>query len=168
VGNVAIRRFEPGDLRACRRLWAELAEWHRVLYRDPTIGAPDPGRLFDSHLEAVGPGHVWVAEADGELVGLAGMLSEGDTAELEPVAVTEAYRGRGVGRQLVDAVIAAARDEGAWRLSVRPTGRNAAAIRFFQSVGFGVLARVELQLDLDERDRGWRSGEQVAGREFLV
>jgi ribosomal-protein-alanine N-acetyltransferase len=114
------------------------------------------------------PSYGWVADAAGEIVGLAGMLLHGDRAELEPVAVTEAYRRRGVGRQLVDAVVGAARDEGARRISVRPTGRNAAAIRFLQSAGFGVLARVELQRDLDGRDRGWRPGEKVAGREFLV
>jgi hypothetical protein len=50
---------------------------------------------------------------------------------------------------------------------VRPTGRNAEAIRVFHSLGFDVVTRVELTYDLGAGDR-WREGEEIAGRTFRV
>jgi GNAT superfamily N-acetyltransferase len=164
--RVVVRGYRPCDLGACRALWAELTETHRELYDDPTIGGEDPGRQFDAHLAATGPDRIWVAEAGGQVIGLAGMLLDGDRAELEPVVVARSNRGAGVGRLLASAVIEAARAAGARRLAVRPTGRNAAAIQFLHGIGFDVLGRVELQTDLVERPR--RRGERIADRDFLA
>ena len=160
----AIRPYEDGDLAACRALWAELTEAHRQLYADPTIGGDEPGRAFDGPLAAAEG--IWVADADGEVVGLAGLLVGGGKGELEPVVVAVAWRGRGVGRRLVEAVVAASRDRGLRHVSVRPVGRNSEAIRFFHALGFDVLARVDTQLDLDPRSR--QPGERIAGRDFRV
>ena len=59
-----IRTYQPTDLEACRRLWAELTQWHRDIYESPDIGGKDPGRQFDTHLDNVGAEHIWVAEID--------------------------------------------------------------------------------------------------------
>ena len=108
AGPASIRPFAPGDEEACRRLWAELTQVHRDLYDDPTFGGEDPGLAFDGYLAEVGAGRIWVAEAGGTLVGLAGLLVDDERAELEPIVVAEAARGQGVGRALAEAVIAAA------------------------------------------------------------
>lgn len=166
---LAIRPYEPGDLEACRRLWEELTEWHRFLYASPSIGGEDPGRKFDEHLARVGPQRIWVAEADGDVVGLAGLILEEGAAELEPVVVTERMRGRGIGRKLAQTVIERAREQGVRQLEVRPVARNADAIRFFHRLGFDVLGQLELLLDLGPADRQvWRSGELIADRQFRV
>jgi GNAT superfamily N-acetyltransferase len=160
-----VRPYAPADLDACRALWAELTQWHRELYDRPEIGGADPGRAFDAHLERVGPDCVWVAEADREVVGLAAL--QGD--ELEPIVVRGDRRGAGFGRALARAVIEAARARGLRRLRVRPVGRNDVAIAFFHDLGFEVLARVDLQLDLVHRGHGeWRPAEPLAGRQFRV
>lgn len=164
---VTIRRYRPEDLEDCRSLCADLTGWHRDLYRDPTIGGEDPGSGFDSHLAEFGAERIWVAEQDGRVVGLAGMIVSGRKAELEPLSVRAGCRGIGIGRQLAEAVIAAARKEGARQLFVRPTGRNAEAIRVFHTLGFDVLSRVELVYDLTGDER-WREGEDIAGRTFRV
>jgi GNAT superfamily N-acetyltransferase len=167
VVDVVIRRYRCDDLDACRALWVELTETHRELYDGPTIGGDDPGRQFDQHLAATGPERIWVADAAGQVVGLAGMLLDGHRAELEPIVVAAHHRGSGIGALLTEAVIDAARTAGARRLAVRPTGRNTAAMRFFHAVGFDVLGRVELQVDLVDRPPR-RRGEQIAGRDFVV
>jgi GNAT superfamily N-acetyltransferase len=164
--EVTIRRYAPGDLEACRRLWTELTEWHRRLYDDPTFGGEDRGLAFDGHLSEVGADRICVAESDGTLVGLAGLLVEDGRAELEPIVVAATARGHGVGRALADAVIAAARELGFPRLRVRPVGRNTDAIRFFHALGFDVLGRVDLRLDLEPTERA--PGERIAGRDFRV
>ena len=64
-------------------------------------------------------------------------------------------------------MVAAARAEGAEQIVVRPTGRNADAIRVFHTLGFDVVSRVELVYDLGGGER-WREGEDFAGRRFRV
>lgn len=56
-----VRRFRPGDRQACRRLWAELTEWHRRIYGDSSIGGSNPGSHFDVHLKEYGSENIWVA-----------------------------------------------------------------------------------------------------------
>ena len=53
-------------------------------------------------------------------------------------------------------------------LSVRPVGRNLAALRFFHKMGFDVLGYVELMQDFRSGKRPWREGETIAGRPFQV
>src|SRR5919197_634308 len=72
-----IRTYESRDLEACRALWVELTDWHRRLYDDPALGGDDPGRIFDEHLERIGREHVWIADEDGRIVGLAGLIVGG-------------------------------------------------------------------------------------------
>jgi ribosomal protein S18 acetylase RimI-like enzyme len=165
---VRIRLYEEGDLDACRALWVELTEWHRDIYESPEIGGDDPGRHFDEHLERVGAGNIWVAEEDGRIVGMTGLM-QGDHWELEPISVSAGYRRRGVGRELAETVIAAARERGARTLQVRPAARNAEALRFFHELGFDILGQLELQIDFVDRGRElWRPGERLADRDFRV
>jgi GNAT superfamily N-acetyltransferase len=44
--EVVVRDYADGDYRACRSLWAELTEYHRGIYGDPSIGGDDPGAGF--------------------------------------------------------------------------------------------------------------------------
>jgi len=162
---VIVRPYEPADLHTCRALWEELTEWHRELYDRPEIGGPG----FDAHLDRVGAENVWVADVDGEVVGLAGLIVEGDRGELEPVVVLCGYRRRGTGSRLVEMVVGEAQRRGLRQLKVRPVARNAAALEFFQRAGFDVLGHVELLRDLVPRELGdWRDGERLAGVQFRV
>ena len=55
--------------------------------RRPEIGREDRGRAFDEHLANVGAENIWVAEVEGRVAGLAGMIP--DAFELEPVVERE-------------------------------------------------------------------------------
>lgn len=131
------------------------------------IGGDDPAAQFDHHLTAVGPERIWVAEQDSVVVGLTGLIVDGTSAEVEPVVVTDGERGRGIGRALVKRVIEEAGALGIGLLSVRPVGRNTAALRFFRDSGFNVLGHIEALMDLSE-EREWIDGETIAGRDFKV
>jgi ribosomal protein S18 acetylase RimI-like enzyme len=164
-----IRPYRYDDLCACRELWAELTQWHRELYGDPEIGGSNPGVAFDPYLSEAAEDGVFVAEIAGAVVGLAGLIVRGDgKAELEPVVVAERFRGEGIGGELTEAVVAAARARGIRRLTVRPVGRNEAALRFFHGSGFDVLGRVELQLELGPERIDRRPGPELAERRFRV
>ncbi len=166
MSGVRVRGYEPGDLEACRSLWVELTEAHREIYDAPEIGGDDPGSQFDEHLARVGPERLWVAEADGRVVGLVGLIPKGREAEIEPVVVASAARGRGVGRLLIAEVIAAARAGGFALLSVGAVARNARAIGFYHHMGFDTLGEVEMFMSFGDRE--WRDGETIAGRRFRV
>jgi N-acetylglutamate synthase-like GNAT family acetyltransferase len=160
-----VRGYEPRDLEACRGLWVELTQWHRDIFDAPEIGGDDPGRAFDEHLAKVNAENVWVAEVDGQVAGLAGLIP--DVPELEPVVVSKQHRGDGIGRLLVEAVISAARERGARTIQVRPVARNVEAVRFFHELGFDILDQLQLSMDLVERDRDiWKLGERLADRDF--
>ncbi|MFT3852534.1 MAG: GNAT family N-acetyltransferase [Ilumatobacteraceae bacterium] len=155
----SIREYAPGDLRAGRGLWAELTLHHRRIYDDPTIGGDDPGAYFDVYLAASDRVASWVAVVDGEVVGLTGLLDHGGSGEIEPVVVTEARRGQGIGRLLVDHVVGVARARGYRWLAIRPVARNRAAIDAFYAAGFRTLGgHVDLTMDLAPRVHRWLPG----------
>jgi GNAT superfamily N-acetyltransferase len=164
---MTIRGYRAGDLDACRALWVELTQWHRDIYEAPEIGGDDPGSAFDAHLEHVGGENVWVAEEDDRIVGLVGMIPGKTDLELEPIVVSAAYRGRGIGEALADYVISTARERGLRQVVTKPVARNADAIGFFHARGFQALGQIELVLDLVEPGP-WRPGETIAGLPFRV
>jgi GNAT superfamily N-acetyltransferase len=170
VAPVQVRNYRPADLGACRSLWVELTEWHRQIYGTPEIGGPDPGRKFDEHVARVGAQRIWLATIGGEVVGMMGVIENEDEIELEPIVVGEQWRGRGIGRQLAERVVAEARAAGMGRLLARPVARNAAAIRFFHELGFDALGQIELVLDFRPApDQVWRlGGATIADRDLRV
>jgi len=96
-----IRQYGESDRDSCRALWGQLVQRHREIYKDPSIGGDDPGAEFDTHLEKVGAGHVWVAEADDKIIGLVSLIHSGEEAEVEPVIVSSEHRGKRIGAALV-------------------------------------------------------------------
>lgn len=83
--DVVVRDFAPADRAACRLLWVELTEHHRRIYEDPSIGGDDPGTGLDDHLALPERLVSWVADLDGRVVGLTGLLDRGAGGEVEPV-----------------------------------------------------------------------------------
>jgi GNAT superfamily N-acetyltransferase len=64
------------------------------------------GQARQRHLLATDPGGCWVAERGGEVVGVALALVREGIWGLSLFAVSEAVRGRGIGRRLLDAALA--------------------------------------------------------------
>ena len=95
--------------------------------------------------------HALVAETDGTLVGLAHYLFHRSTTRLHDVCYLQdlftlpAARGRGVGRSLIDAVYAAAREAGSSRVYWQTQTSNAAGRRLYDKMathsGFIVYAQ---------------------------
>ncbi len=130
------------------------------------VEEPDRWQLDhpESHILATG-GHIFIAEADGEVVGTCALLREDDTVfTLAKMAVAPHARGRGLGRALADAAIARARAFGADRVELLSNTSLAPAIRLYRSLGFvevplpvtdHVRANIKMALALTE--------EQAAG-----
>ena len=164
--DLTIRAFEPRDLEACRELWCELTRHHREIYSNPGIGGADPGIHFDKYLKHPKFAIAWVAEEAGSVVGLTGLLVDGEEAEIEPVVVRAGHRARGVGRRLIDHAIAEARRRELRSVSIRPVARNALAIGRFHEAGFRLLGHIEMFMPLEPSEQEWMPGMSIHGREF--
>jgi GNAT superfamily N-acetyltransferase len=162
-----IREYTSGDLNACRALWKELTEYHRDIYDDRSIGGADPGQGFETYLAHPKRRGSWVAEVDGRVIALAGLLVQGEEGEIEPVVVSQARRSEGVGSALVRHIVAEARAMGIRYLSVRPVARNREAIAFFVGQGFDLLGHVDLfQVVSGSRGTNWKSGISIHGHKL--
>ena len=87
-----------------------------------------------------------VAEAKGDIVGVAGLEVSCDNALLRSVAVQPAWRSHGLGRALVTRVISDAEARGLRALYLLTT----TAERYFPSFGFRTISRDEVPEDLRE------------------
>lgn len=165
--EVIVRDYADGDYGACRSLWAELTEYHRSIYGDPTIGGDDPGAGFDDYLAGPQRTGSWVAESDGRVIGLTGLLDRDTSGEVEPVVVAGAARGQGIGRMLISRVAGEARARGYEYLAIRPVARNVAAVRRFHAAGFQTLGgHIDLTMDLAARRHEWLPGAGLHGLDF--
>lgn len=157
--DVAVRPYRPADHAAGRRLWVELIDQHRALYDDPSFGGTDPGSAFEDYLTRLDLSGVWVAEdSRAGVIGVIGLILNGQHGQIEPVVVAAAHRGRGVGRLLLRQVAEEARRRRLARLTVRPELRNVEALHCLRAAGYDVVSAVELTLDLRSRQPTWRSG----------
>jgi diamine N-acetyltransferase len=102
-------------------------------------------------------GHVWrpfLALDDGAPVGVAAVAVEGDRAHLRHVAVEHRRQGQGLGRKLVDALVAAIRRSHPACRTVVVTAHpdNEIALALYDSAGFrrtGTFDGIEPVLTLD-------------------
>ena len=79
---------------------------------------------------------VAVADDTGDVIGNVGVyLPPYRVADLG-MAIVEEWRGRGVGRALLDAGVAWARDNGAHKVALQVWPHNERALRLYESAGF--------------------------------
>lgn len=172
---LTVRQYEDSDYDVCRnRLWLQLTETHRELYNAPEIGGDDPGLTFDEHLTRVGPERLWVAELDGTVVGLTGLIV-GDIStaiepesEIEPLVVDENARGQGIGSALVDFLKEYVPANGLPELVVGTTGRNKLMLEFLKKQGFDTIGTVNLILQENYSVQNWSYGAEISGVAFKV
>lgn len=89
----------------------------------------------------IGAGEVLVANASDRVVGHLQLIDDdADTSEIKNMAVEAAYRGRGIGRSLIDAAIDVARAKGHSTLAVATAAADVGNLRFYQRVGFRMRA----------------------------
>ena len=89
-----------------------------------------------------------VAEEDGEIVGYGCITCAADTSDLENVVVVEEYRRSGIGRAIVEGLLAEAKQRGAEKTFLEVRVSNVAAMTMYLKSGFvGVYARTRYYAD---------------------
>ena len=133
IGGLRIRPFEPREQSAARRLiLAGLGD--RWGFIDETLN-PDIDDIEATYLRT---GQVFVvAESDGELVGTGALVDEGaGTMRMVRISVHSERRRLGIGRALVEHLVAIARERGARRVVVETTRGWHDAIGLYLRCGF--------------------------------
>ncbi|HJS97304.1 MAG TPA: GNAT family N-acetyltransferase [Solirubrobacteraceae bacterium] len=100
--------------------------------------AEDSAETLDAYIEV---GEVLVAIAGDGVVGhLQLVVADAGASEIKNMAVEAAYRGRGIGRRLIDAAIEVTRANGHSTLTVATATADVGNLRFYQLAGFRMRA----------------------------
>ena len=138
---------------------AELRDLDGMVRLLETLFAIEADFAFDGEKQAAGlrllvdsaKDCVLVAEAAGRVVGMVSVQTVISTAEggpvgwVEDLVVAEEFRGRGVGRALLERVEAWAVERGVTRLQLLADGNNAPALEFYRRQGWAGTALVALR-----------------------
>ena len=82
-------------------------------------------------------GQIYVAVEDGVVIGTCGITPHGEGEfEVVKLAVAASAQGRGIGRQLVDACVAFARQHGARQVTLLSSSLLGPALRLYERAGF--------------------------------
>jgi RimJ/RimL family protein N-acetyltransferase len=149
-----IRRFDPADAERMLAFANALPE-HDLLFLGRDLRHP---RVIDAWLRAIGEG--WIDslvaddEATGAVVGTAALVRDplGWSAHVGEVRllVSSDRRGEGLGRDLLEAVLAIATGHDLAKLTAAMTPDQSGAVQLFESLGF----RGEALLHDHVQDRG--------------
>lgn len=89
-----------------------------------------------------------LCEDGGEIIGYGGITVTADTADIDNIAVTEVYRGGGVGTKILKELIKAAKKGGAKKVFLEVRVSNSNAMKLYLKNGFnGVYARTRYYSD---------------------
>lgn len=136
--DIRIDFAEAGDLPALADLLAEL-------FALESDFAPDRDKQLSGLrmiLDNPALGRLFILRHAGEVAGMANALVTVSTAEggrvllLEDVVIAGRYRGRGLGRRLVEHVLDWAAGEGMHRVTLLADRANAPALSFYDRLGF--------------------------------
>lgn len=174
-----LRHARPADAEPLAHLYAAVRAEGRWLVTPPNAVSPPSEALFIAELIRADASAVVVAEASGEIVGNALVMTDRDVSSRHvgvlSVTVADGWRDVGLGTALVAAAQAWVQDRGLTRLALSVFPDNARAIAVYTRAGFvreGIRRRQFRQPDGTYRDEllmawfpdggaadRWRAGE---------
>lgn len=149
-----IRPFGERDLVELEDLCREHAEYERAVRVDRSDRGARLGELLAS--EDV---RCWVVEGEGELGGFASAMLERSTWDaasflhLDCLYLRPAYRGRGLGSDLMGEVAAAAEELGALNVQWQTPAWNQGAARFYERLGATSAPKLRFTLSREQFGR---------------
>ncbi len=130
--EVAIREFRTGDEITFRKLNEAWISHYFVLEPKDQVSLVDPqASILDQG------GRIFVAVRHNEMIGCCALLALGPGQfEVAKMAVAENHRRAGIGRVLLERVIAESRASGTNRLYLETNRKLTPAIHLYESLGF--------------------------------
>ena len=134
MSEVLIRRARPEDA-------ADLTAVIDAAYAPVRASLPNLPAVSDGVALDIAENLVWVATADGAILGGLILIAAGDHALLANVAVVPDAGGRGIGRDLIALAEAAARDLGLAEIRLRTHARMAGNLALYERLGWRETGR---------------------------
>ena len=134
-GPLTVRPVTPADFAQ----WVPLWEGYNRFY-ERTLPAEITQMTWSRFFDVYEPVHAMVGEKDGRLLGLVHYLFHrstiqiGPTCYLQDLFTSEASRGMGMGRALIEAVYERAREAGAPRVYWQTHETNLTAMKLYDKV----------------------------------
>ena len=110
-------------------------EWlQQYFYVEPS----DEEQLSDPQYHIIDKGgHIFFATFEDQIVGTSSLIKVNDTEyELAKMAVTEKYKGKGIGKNLLECCVEKAKDLGATKLILYSNTKLLSAINLYTKFGF--------------------------------
>lgn len=160
---MTIRPAKVADAPEIGKLWEKLVIYHQVLDIDLPRAAPNGDRLYarsiadrlhDSHTR------VLVAEEEGRIIGyvmgvvvdlVPDMFEQEFGGFLADIYVEEAYRGRGIGRALVETLAAWFKQQGLRHFEWHVAANNPDGLAFWRALG-GRDLMIRMRTHLNDED----------------
>ena len=80
---------------------------------------------------------VWIAEIESEVVGMMSVsIKRGDSVKISPILIDEAYRGRGIGRKLIERLVQFVKESNLRKIYCTVAIQNTGTLAFFDRLGF--------------------------------
>jgi ribosomal protein S18 acetylase RimI-like enzyme len=131
---VTIRATQASDVRGIMLLLRDVAAENRWIRTEVNFDIDERARLMTASLDS-GRLIGFVAEAADTIVGEISARVVADRATIG-MAVAVGYRGRGIGRSLMDAVIVSLRERAVRFVDLHVYDHNVPAIGLYRSLGF--------------------------------
>lgn len=149
---LVIRRAAPADVEAIRRIRNDAIATTTAIWTSVEHGPGDAELWLSEHLER---DSIVVAERGSEVAGFAcwgpWRAKEGYRLTVDDsIYIDAGHRGHGLGRMLLEAVVASARGAGKHVMIADIEAGNEASIRLHQNLGFetiGTLSEVGTKFD---------------------
>ena len=124
--------YQPRFALAFRQLNLEWLDKYNLTESHDLMVLDDPqGTILDKG------GIILLAEQDGEIVGTAALMHEHDNVyELAKMAVAPKKQGRGISKLLITAILEAAKNKGAEKLTLFSNHQLLAALSLYEKFGF--------------------------------
>lgn len=125
-----IRKAQPADtpkMKNCVK-----AAYRHYIAR---MGKP-PGPMLDDYSEVVRKHQAFVAELNGQVVGVLVLILQDEGILLDNFAVPPEYQGQGFGRKLVEFAESEARNQGFSHLDLYTHGCMAENIKMYKRLGY--------------------------------
>ncbi|MDN5914134.1 MAG: GNAT family N-acetyltransferase [Pseudonocardia sp.] len=133
-----VRLAGSSDGEAIARVFAAVAE-EGSIGTQPPVDIEAHAARFQEMLAAGELVMAWVVEADGRVVGYAGLYESGPPGVVRfGMALLLEARGQGFGRALLEAILEQARTHGAHKVELEVWPDNARAVALYARAGFEV------------------------------
>ena len=145
MDNLSIRRAAEGDIPVLDKLLYQVCKVHSDIR--PDLFKEGAKKYTDAELREIladGRRPVFVAELDGVVLGYAfcvhqghaaGSMTDIKTLYIDDLCVDGSARGRHIGRALYEYVLAYAREQGCYNVTLNVWAGNDSAMKFYERMG---------------------------------